>query len=89
MYEELPLKSNSFERTKSYRSRFIDRKHYPKPKELRKELLESFDIPDILATDACTDLNGYFGSRSHYDEDGHLKTYSTVVLNIHQISILC
>lgn len=43
----------------------------------RRMILQHFSMPPFLATDTCTELNGYFGSQSEYDEKDKLKAHSS------------
>jgi len=42
----------------------------------RLPILRHFDAPPVLASEMCAEINGYFGSRSSYNEKS-LKSYST------------
>lgn len=76
--KSLPRPRINFSEYESDCGRFIDLESYPETEELRKELLRSFDVPDILTTKTCTILNGYFGSRSHYTGEGKVESHSTL-----------
>lgn len=51
--------------TKKYVSSFLDRSAYVNLGSGREQLLAQFNIPDFVSNMSCTDLNGYFGSRTH------------------------
>lgn len=61
--------------------RFLSVKSYPKEEEDRIPILAHFDAPPVLASKMCTEINGYFGSRSSYDENDRLKSYSKLTLS--------
>ncbi|RDL34693.1 uncharacterized protein BP5553_07821 [Venustampulla echinocandica] len=43
----------------------------------RREILQPFGAPDFLTNQMCTDLNGYFGSKSSFDNGEKLVELST------------
>ncbi|KFY03610.1 hypothetical protein O988_01369 [Pseudogymnoascus sp. VKM F-3808] len=43
----------------------------------RRKILEPFQVPDILSSDLCVELNGYFGCRSSLSDEGNLIGLST------------
>ncbi|KFY34265.1 hypothetical protein V494_06920 [Pseudogymnoascus sp. VKM F-4513 (FW-928)] len=43
----------------------------------RSKILEPFQVPDILSSNLCTELNGYFGCRSTLSGEGNLVGLST------------
>ncbi|KFY98364.1 hypothetical protein V500_01729 [Pseudogymnoascus sp. VKM F-4518 (FW-2643)] len=43
----------------------------------RRKILEPFQVPDILSSKLCTELNGYFGCRSSLGDEGNLVGLST------------
>ncbi|KFZ19987.1 hypothetical protein V501_00367 [Pseudogymnoascus sp. VKM F-4519 (FW-2642)] len=43
----------------------------------RRKILEPFQVPDILSSKLCTELNGYFGCRSSLGDEGNLIGLST------------
>lgn len=58
-------------------NRFLPVDNYPKDVQERLPILRHFDAPPVLATKMCTEINGYFGSKSIYDENNDkLKSYS-------------
>jgi hypothetical protein len=61
--------------------RFLSVKSYPKEVEDRIPILAHFNAPPVLASKMCTEINGYFGSRSSYDEIDRLKSYSKLTLS--------
>ncbi|GAM35690.1 hypothetical protein TCE0_017f04210 [Talaromyces pinophilus] len=56
---------------------FLSVKSYPKEEKDRIPILAHFNAPPVLASKMCTEINGYFGSRSTYGDDDRLKSYST------------
>ncbi|OKL61209.1 hypothetical protein UA08_03621 [Talaromyces atroroseus] len=56
---------------------FLPVEIYPESTQERLPILRHFDAPPVLATKMCTEINGYFGSRSKYDENERLRNYST------------
>ncbi|EEA26029.1 conserved hypothetical protein [Talaromyces marneffei ATCC 18224] len=60
------------------RYRFLSVNTYPEKEADRIPILAHFNAPLVLATRMCAEINGYFGSRSSYEEeDDRLKGYST------------
>lgn len=49
--------------------------------ELRSSLSTEYAIPPIFWTPLCRKSNGFFGSESFYDADGHIKAHSTLKLS--------
>ncbi|KFY18199.1 hypothetical protein V492_00080 [Pseudogymnoascus sp. VKM F-4246] len=43
----------------------------------RSKILEPFQVPDILSSNLCIELNGYFGCRSTLGDEGNLVGLST------------
>lgn len=56
---------------------FLHRDDYPPIGTDREALLEYFGAPLYIANRACTDMNGYFGCRASYDDEGKATTCST------------
>lgn len=65
----------------NWRYRFLSVKSYPKEEKDRIPILAHFNAPPVLASKMCTEINGYFGSRSSYDDDDRLKSYSKLNLS--------
>ncbi|KAK3987792.1 hypothetical protein QBC44DRAFT_116468 [Cladorrhinum sp. PSN332] len=56
---------------------FLRRKAYPPADGRREKLLEHFNVPLFVANQTCYDVNGFFGSRSTFDDEKHLSSYTT------------
>lgn len=64
------------------RYRFLSVKSYPEKEADRVLILAHFNAPPVLASKMCTEINGYFGSRSSYGEDDKLKGYSKPLFSL-------
>ncbi|KAK4231145.1 hypothetical protein QBC38DRAFT_451522 [Podospora fimiseda] len=56
---------------------FMTRKAYPRSADSREKLLEHFNVPAYVANQTCFEVNGFFGSRSTYDDEKKLVSYTT------------
>ena len=57
--------------------------------DLRSSLSSDHAIPPVFWTPLCRKSNGFFGSESFYDADGHIKGHSTASLYEYLYMLIC